>query len=331
MRLGRAIAAAVVAAGLLVGCSSTGSTPTAATSTPVADVACPTNGLEVPDRAPAPATPYVAELLLCQVTLVDRGSQGWWLQLSQRIATHDLGGFLEATRATYPPTMVSCPAAVGHGYPEGVPQLAVDTAGALHRLALPSVGCGGIDPAVVTAAGKLAWGPARTSWVHQVIPAGAPMLGCLDTLRPDLSRYWPLTGFEDGSEIHYVQATTYTRDLVCAIYPPAPTGPVAADLVVARRITGTIARAEAQRALDAHVGISGPDPIGRLMAPTGSMPLPTSCTRPTRDPFLMRSGDRMLGYADLSLCLKAAPTAPGLTAKALLQVVEQLQSNPYEH
>ena len=166
-----------------------------------------------------------------------------------------------------------------------------------------------------------------------MLPARLGGGGCASFLQQSLSWYWPLGGASGGlyAGSPYLSAVQYRRHGVCAVRSPATTGPVPADVVVGRPITRAVARAAAVRALDAHPGITGPDPIGRLMDPSRSMPRPQSCSTPTRHPYLLVTGDGVLGYADLRLCLKAASTGSRLTNAALLvTVVEEMQSDPYQ-
>jgi hypothetical protein len=328
MRGPRSVVAAVVLIGLLAACS-TGTSASSGARIPT-QFQCPTDSRKVPAPGLPPVTVKIPELLVCQVALVPRGAQGWWLQLTQRATTGDLSGYLRAVRA--PARLpLSCGYYAGQQVSsQAAPLLAFDSDGVLHRLRVPA-NCSGPIPAVKAAASRLRWLPARTSWLNQILPAGTQPGDCLGFLRQALGLYWPLESSLPPlpAKSRYFNTRAYFRDQVCALRDPTPTGPVAADLILARRVTG-VAAARVAAALDAHPGTTGPDPIGRLAAPAGTMPTPGPCTTPTNHPYRLITGAGTLGYADLSLCLKAVAATLHPAPPGLLTIVEQLQTSPYE-
>ena len=60
------------------------------------------------------------------------------------------------------------------------------------------------------------------------------------------------------------------------------------------------------------------------------MPTSGPCTTPTKHPYRLITGAGTLGYADLSLCLKAVSATLHPTPPELLTIVEQLQTSPDE-
>jgi hypothetical protein len=296
---------------------------------------CPTDAIEVPAPARLPAGTHVAELLTCQIMLVRRGAQGWWLQLTERHAVTGLAAYLTAIR-------IRAPFDSGCGYggtsvPDQMlaPVLAVDSRGALHQLMVPYA-CFQPIPPVRTASAQLIWQPAGTRWLRQLIPAGAyPGSVCAAVWQRTLTSYWsegywPLQRTLISSLPRVINGAAYFHGYVCSMRNPLPSGPSPADLIAAVHLTAPAEVSRVAAALDGHPGITGPDPIGKLNAPPGSGPLPAACTTPTVHPYRISSGGTILGYADLSLCLKAV--APNLRQRPqpLLILVEQLMTNPYE-
>ena len=180
--------------------------------------------------------------LVCQLAFVQRDAQGWWLQLAQRATTGDLSGYLRAVRAPARPPP-SCGYHAGQqASSQTAPLLALDSDGVLHRLGVPA-NCSGSVPAVKAAASRLRWLPARTRWLNQILPAGIVPGDCLGFLCQALGLNWPLETYLISlpAKSRYFNARAYFRDQVCALRDPMPTGPVAADLILARRRTGAVA------------------------------------------------------------------------------------------
>jgi len=327
----RSVAGALAIVGLLGACGSTGVTPSVGGSSSAAGGRCPTDARQVPAPETLPASLEISELLVCQVALVERGDEGWWLQLTERSTSGDVSGYLRAVGVS-PQGTLRC----GYGGSTGsaspnAPQLAFDAGGVLHRILVPT-DCDGPTSAVRAAGALLDWQPTQTRWLTQMLPAAVEPGDCLGFLRQTLGRYWALDSYQPSlpDRSRYLNNRVNFPDQVCAVRDPRSTGPSAADLVVARRITDATDLATAAAALDAHPGITGPDPIGWLGAPGGGMPTPGPCTTPTKHPYLLMTGDGTLGYADLSSCLKAVGTGAHPGSDLLLDFVEQLQTSPYE-